>query len=340
MDRRFDIAKPMQVGGQAVLEGVMMRAPGMVATAVRRADGQIVVRKEQHRSLADRYPAVKLPVMRGAVGLIEMVVIGMRTLNFSAEIAMQDAKADEERNGQAPKNGSSGSAPSSSKEGFKLGLTVALSLVIGVALFFATPLLIATAFFKVEQQPLYFNLIAGGIRVGLLLMYLFVISMFKDIQRLFQYHGAEHKAVFAFERGEGLDVAAAARQSRLHPRCGTSFLLVVMVVAILLFSVLDAIVMQWLGELTLFTRLLTHLPLIPLVGGISYEFIKASAKRSDTVIGKVVVAPGLWLQKITTKEPDETQLEVALVALRCALGEDYAIQSPVELLGSEQVSVN
>ena len=340
--KRFDVTKPMQVGGQAVLEGVMMRASGMVATAVRRSNGEIVLKKEPHVSLGEKYSVFKLPLLRGAVGLIEMMVIGMRTLNFSAEVAVQDVESSEKQNGNGQvsnlalrKNGSS-----SASESIKLGLTVTVSLAAGIALFFITPLLVATVFFNVGQEPFLFNFIAGGLRVGLLLVYLLAISMSKDIKRLFQYHGAEHKAVFAFERGEGLNIAAAARQSRFHPRCGTSFLLIVMIVAIVLFSMLDALLIGWLGQLTLLTRLLTHLPLIPLVGGVSYEFIKASAKRSETFIGGIVVAPGLWLQKITTKEPDDSQLEVALVALRCALGEDHAIQSPVNLLALEEALVN
>jgi len=339
---RFDIAKPMQVGGQAVLEGVMMRAPGMVATAVRRSNGEIVLKKEPYASLGEKYPVFKLPIMRGAVGLVEMMVIGMRTLNFSAEVAVQDGENSEKRNGtsKAPSNASRKNGSGSTSESIKLGLTVAVSLVAGIALFFITPLLVATVFFNVGQEPLLFNLIAGGIRVGLLLVYMLAISMLRDIKRLFQYHGAEHKAVFAFERGEGLSIAAAARQSRFHPRCGTSFLLIVMMVAIVFFSILDALLIVWLGQLTLVARLLTHLPLIPLVGGVSYEFIKASAKRSETFIGRIVVAPGLWLQKITTKEPDDSQLEVALVALRSALGQEYVIQSPVDMVMLEEVSVN
>lgn len=336
MKSKFDATKPMAVGGQAVLEGVMMRAPGMVATAVRRANGEIVVKKEAQTSLAEKYPIFKAPILRGAVGLIEMMVIGIRTLNFSAEVAMQD---DEEKDGSNG-NGKAKKPSSAMKENFRLGATVAFSLVIGVVVFFVTPLAVTTFFFDVDQHPLWFNLIAGGIRIGLLLAYLAAISMLKDIKRLFQYHGAEHKAVFAFEKGQGLTVAAAAKQSRFHPRCGTSFLLIVMCVAIVLFSLLDVLLIQWLGELTVVIRIATHLPLIPLVGGVSYEFIRASAKRSETTIGKIVVAPGLWLQKITTKEPDETQLEVAVVALRCALGEEYEAVSPVMVAALDEISVN
>jgi uncharacterized protein YqhQ len=332
VSKQFDVTKPMQVGGQAVLEGVMMRAPGMVATAVRRANGEIVVKKEAQRSLAERYPVFKLPVFRGALGLVEMMIVGMRTLNFSAEIAMQDI--GESHNGNGHHTTKAG------KENIKIGLTVAFSLAVGIGIFFVTPLLVATAFFHVEQQPLTFNLVAGAIRITLLLVYLGAISLMKDIRRLFQYHGAEHKAVFAFERGEELTVAAASRQTRFHPRCGTSFLLIVMISSIFLFSVIDAIVMSWLGQLTLVTRMLTHLPLIPLVGGVSYEFIRASAKRSETFIGRIVVAPGLWLQKITTKEPDDSMLEVAVTALRSALGLDVQGDPPTGVLALKEVSAN
>jgi uncharacterized protein YqhQ len=341
VSNRFDAAKPMQVGGQAVLEGVMMRGPGTVATAVRRTNGKIVVQKEHHVSLGERYPALKWPVLRGAIGLIEMMVVGMRTLNFSAQIAMEDLQETESgKNGKSNGNGSAHKTPSSFKDNLKLGLTVAFALAVGIALFFVTPLLIATFVFNVDQQAFLFNFVAGIVRVGLLLAYLFLISLSKEIKRLFQYHGAEHKAVFAFERGERLTVEAAARQSRFHPRCGTSFLLIVMVVSILLFSALDALLILWLGKLTIVTRLLTHIPLIPLVGGISYEFIKFSAKRSETTLGRVIVTPGLWLQKITTKEPDASQLEVAVVALRSALGEETVLDAPLDTLSLEAISVN
>jgi uncharacterized protein YqhQ len=324
--------KPMAVGGQAVLEGVMMRAPGMVATAVRRANGEIVVKKEPQLTLSERHPIFKLPILRGAVGLIEMMVIGVRTLNFSAEVAMQDAGQSVGFNGNGRQE-----AASSMKDNLRLGVTVAFSLAVGVAVFFVTPLVVTTFFFDVEQEPLWFNLIAGGVRIGILLGYLVAISLLKDIRRLFEYHGAEHKAVFAFEKGEPLTVEAAARQSRFHPRCGTSFLLIVMFVAIVLFSLLDAALIQWLGDLNVLMRVATHLPLIPLVGGVSYEFIRASAKRSETAIGKLVVAPGLWLQQITTREPDASQLEVALVALRSALGQESVAPA---FVGGEEVSVN
>lgn len=327
-NNRFDITKPMQVGGQAVLEGVMMRAPGMVATAIRRADGTIVVRKDPFTSLAERYPVFKAPIIRGAVGLVEMLVVGVRTLNYSGEIAMEDAER-----GEDGKDTHRARVPSSGEKA-KLGLTVLFALVAGAVLFFATPLFVATAFFSVEQQPLLFNLVAGGIRMVIFLAYLISISFLPDVRRLFQYHGAEHKAVFAYEKGESLDVASATRQMRFHPRCGTSFLLIVMLVSILLFSMLDAVLIFWLGPISLVTRLMTHLPLLPFVGGVSYELIRISARHSSTLIGRIIVAPGLWLQKITTKEPDDGQLEVALTALRTALGQEEPASTPQQTVAA------
>lgn len=321
----------MQVGGQAVIEGVMMRGPGMIATAVRRSNGTIAVKKERYVSLAEKNRLLKLPLLRGAVGLIEMMVIGVRSLNFSAEIAMEDASGT---------NGPRTMVKKPVHEKLGLALIVAFSLAAGIAIFFVTPLFVTTTLFSVDQDPLRFNLIAGGIRIVLLMGYLIVMSMLKDIRRLFQYHGGEHKAVFAFEAGESLNVPAAERQSRFHPRCGTSFLLIVMLVAIVSFALLDAVLIRSLGTITIGIRLATHLPLIPLVGGISYEFIKASAKRSTSTLGRIVVAPGLWLQRITTKEPDREQLEVALVALRCALGEEYHSTATAEVLSSQAISVN
>jgi uncharacterized protein YqhQ len=203
-------------------------------------------------------------------------------------------------------------------------LTLVFALAMGVGIFFVTPLFLASYLFQLEQKAFEFNLVAGLIRIAILLGYLSAISMMKDIKRLFQYHGAEHKSVFAFELNGELFPPVVQQFSRFHPRCGTSFLLIVMFVAILSFSVLDLFLIQWLGELTLLKRLVTHIPFIPIVGGIAYEFIKFSAKHSTTAWGRVIIAPGLWLQKITTKEPDHSQLEVAIVALKCALGVEDA----------------
>ncbi len=307
----FNPAEPMQVGGQAVIEGVMMRAKGMIATAVRRPDGKIIVKKEEFHSLAERYPFLRIPIIRGAVGLIEMMYIGIKTFNYSAEIAMGDPSGSE-------------SEPAKGQSTFSLSVALIAAIALGLGIFFFIPLFIATLFFKVEQQPLLFNLVAGAIRITILIVYLYSISLMKDIYRLFQYHGAEHKAVFTFEQNAPLEISSALRFTRFHPRCGTSFVLLVMLVSILLFSILDAAVLLAYGSLSLPIRLATHIPFIPIVGGISYEVLKMSAKHAASPFGRLLVAPGLWLQKITTKEPDESQMEVSLCAIKAALRLDEA----------------
>lgn len=315
----YDPNKPMQIGGQAVIEGVMMRAPGSVATAVRRSNGEIVVQHLPYRSVIERTPWLNKPVLRGAIGLVDMMYIGIKTLNFSADVAMRDAEAAD-----ATAKGTKREEPSK----WALALSLVFALGVGILLFFVTPLFLTTVFFELEQHALEFNLVAGSVRVTMFLIYLLGISLLKDIKRLFQYHGAEHKSVFAFELNVPLQPPAVAEQSRFHPRCGTSFLLIVMFVAILSFAVLDAVLISWLGELTLLVRLATHLPFLPVVAGLSYEIIKFSAKHATTWWGKILVAPGLWLQTVTTREPDASQIEVAIVALRCALGQDDAARYP------------
>ena len=326
---RYDPTKPMQVGGQAVIEGVMMRAPGSVATAVRRANGAIVVKQEPYQSVVEKYKILKLPVLRGAIGLVDMMYLGIKTLNFSAEIAMQDVDSG---NGQEKSNGKK-----KSQSSLALAGTLVLALALGIGIFFVLPIFITTEVFHFEQSALAFNLVAGIIRISILLGYLSAITLSKEIQRLFQFHGAEHKTVFAFEPSDQLLPTVVLGHSRFHPRCGTSFLLIVMFVAIIAFSLLDAVLIQILGSITIVTRLLTHLPFIPVVGGLSYEVIKFSAKHTTTWWGKLLIAPGLWLQRVTTKEPDESQAEVAIVALKCALGLEDPAKYPLQDLAAVEM---
>ena len=317
----------MQVGGQAVIEGVMMRAPGSVATAVRRANGDIVVKQEKYASIIEKYRILKLPVLRGAVGLIDMMYLGIKTLNYSAEIAMLDVQEKED-----PPGGNGQRKPQS-----KLALagTLLFALALGVAIFFVLPIFVTTKVFHFEQNAFEFNMVAGLIRITILLTYLSAIALSKEIQRLFQFHGAEHKTVFAFELTDQLNPQKVSAHSRFHPRCGTSFLLIVMFVAIVAFSLLDAMTIALVGKLTFAIRLLTHLPFIPVVGGISYEVIKFSSKHTATWWGRLMIAPGLWLQRVTTREPDESQLEVAIVALRCALG----MEDPAKYILKDKVFI-
>ena len=336
----YDPNKPMQVGGQAVIEGVMMRAPGSVATAVRRANGQIIVQQQNYKSVTEKYKWLNVPILRGAVGLIDMMYLGIKTLNFSAEIAMLDVEIKEAKsNGKAVENNFENKTKSQSK--LALVATLIFALALGIGIFFIVPLYFTTKVFAIEQTALMFNLVAGAIRITILLLYMAGISLMKDIQQLFRYHGAEHKSVFAYELKGSLVPESAIKYSRFHPRCGTSFLLIVAFVAILSFSLLDAFLLIFIGRITLPIRLLTHLPFIPIVGGLAYEIIKFSAKHGTTWWGKTLIAPGLWLQHITTKEPTEPQIEVALVALKCALGQEdptkYILQPDPAIVSSIKV---
>jgi uncharacterized protein YqhQ len=317
----YDPNKPMQVGGQAVIEGVMMRAPGSVATAVRRANGQIIVQQQKYKSVTEKYKWLNVPILRGAVGLIDMMYLGIRTLNFSAEIAMLDVETKEAK-GKTESKEKDSENKTKTQSNIALALTLVFALALGIGIFFIVPLYLTTKVFAIEQTAVTFNLVAGGIRITILLLYMAGISLMKDIKQLFRYHGAEHKSVFAFELKAPLVPDSVKTFSRFHPRCGTSFLLIVAFVAILSFSLLDALLLKLLGTLTLLVRLLTHIPFIPIVGGLAYEIIKFSAKHGTTWWGRILIAPGLLLQKITTKEPTEAQIEVAIIALKCALGQE------------------
>ena len=310
-------SKPQSVGGQAVIEGVMMRAPKAIATAVRTLDKKITVKVDPYLALSKRYKILNIPILRGAVSFFEMLVIGIRTLSYSADVAMKEAQEEEQKKEDNPRT---------KRQVFfdelLLGGSLVLALALGVGLFFFLPLL-AAQLLHASRGALGFNLIAGGIRIAIFLAYLWAISRWKEIRRIFEYHGAEHKSVFAYEAGEELTVERTRKYSTLHPRCGTSFILIVAVLAILVFSVTDALFVEVFGHTqNLWQRFLTHFTFLPLVAGASYELLKFSGKKSDHKIMRCLIAPGLWLQKITTKEPDDEQLEVALTALKHALGEE------------------
>ncbi len=291
----------INIGGQAVIEGVMMRAPRSVAIAVRRPNGEIVVRKDMVVPLSERFPVVKLPVIRGAVALFSSLVTGIKALNFSAN----EALAEEERKEEGKSDLSS----------WAMAGTMAVAFAFGILLFFFLPLYatkLLTQLAIISDNNIIFNLVDGVIRVAVFLLYIWSISMMKDIQRVFQYHGAEHKSIFAFEAGDELTVANVRRYSRLHPRCGTSFLLIVMLVSIVIFS---AIPKLW----PFYMKGGARVVLLPLIAGISYEFLKWSAKNDHSPLVKLIIAPGLALQRLTTREPDDTQLEVAIRSMQEAL---------------------
>jgi len=278
------MSERLLIGGQAVMEGVMMRSPHWTATAVRRPDGDILTSVQRLDSLLVRYPWLRLPVLRGIIVLYEALTIGIRALFFSANAAL----GEEEQ-----------------LTASQIGVSAAVGLALAVGLFFVLPTIGARALDRFLPSVVLLNLVEGAIRVSILIVYIGSIARLPDIRRVYAYHGAEHKAVNAYEAGDPLDVAAVRRHSRFHPRCGTSFLLIVMVVAIIVFS--------FLGRPPLVLRIASRVALIPLVAGVSYEIIRAGARYRWF---RPLVAPGMWLQRLTTREPDEAQMEVAARALR------------------------
>jgi len=290
----------INIGGQAVIEGVMMRAPRSMAIAVRRASGEIVVRRDMVVPLSERFPVVKLPIVRGAVALFSSLITGIKALNFSANEAM----VEEEGKGENEELSS-----------WAMAGTMAIAFGFGILLFFILPLYatkLLTQLAIISDNNIIFNLVDGVIRVAVFLLYIWSISRMKDIQRVFQYHGAEHKSIFAFEAGDELTVANVRGYSRLHPRCGTSFLLIVMLVSIVIFSLIPKL---WPFYMKAGARII----LLPLIAGVSYEFLKWSARNDHSPLVKLIIAPGLALQRLTTREPDDSQLEVAIRSMQEAL---------------------
>lgn len=366
------------VGGQAVIEGVMMRTPNAYAIAVRKADGTIVNTAARLPKWSEKYPILKLPVLRGGAVLVQSMGLGIKALNYSANEAFAEAEQAEEVKvalspavieGEGDFAGLTGAVPGlfpvptqkRSKDELKKGTTgaavgsIIFALIFNVLLFVAAPLLLTNALFiaagwattpaaatstvapaanaapaePVEEAwytnawstvrpylhpvrpSVAFNLIDGMIRMTFFLIMIVSFSLLKDIRRVFQYHGAEHKTVFTWEAGLPLTVENARPQPRQHPRCGTSFLMVVMLVAIVLFSVIkfDSLLLNFLIRIVL----------MPVVAGLSYEIIRLSAKKESSWIFKIMTMPGVWLQNVTTKEPDDQQLEVAIEALKESL---------------------
>jgi uncharacterized protein YqhQ len=299
------------VGGQAVIEGVMMRTPHAYAVAVRRANGTVEIKKEPVRRISDYWKPLSWPVVRGFAVLVQSLSLGIRTLNFSFNVAMVDIEEEE----RARNAGKARKQKKAKENGFlPIALSMLSAIAVAVFLFILAPLWITTwlkTYFAAIHNWVVFNLVDGVIRVVFFLAYILLISRMKDIRRVFQYHGAEHKVVFTWEAKEELTVDNARRKSTLHPRCGTSFLLVVMVVSIVVFSLF-----KFTGFWAIFA---SRVVLIPVISGLSYELIRLSAPRCQRGFFRWFVMPGLALQRITTKEPSDDQLEVAILALREAL---------------------
>jgi uncharacterized protein YqhQ len=288
----------LNIGGQAVIEGVMMRSPTYYATAVRTPQGRIVIQKIPYVGLTHRFKYLNIPIVRGALNLIETLVVGIRSLSFSASQAVEE----EDKKKDTKKKGASSLAIFGS---------IVLALGLGFLIFFYLPLIL-TELFNVKSG-LFFNLIDGVFRLAIFLLYIYLISRWKEMRRIFQYHGAEHKTIYAFEAGKDLTTQNTKDFSTLHPRCGTSFLIVVMIVSVIVFI--------FLGKPETWSDRLLRFSMIPLIGGISFEFIKLSAKERFQKLFRPAVWPGLVLQKITTQEPSEDMIEVAIAALDACL--DY-----------------
>jgi uncharacterized protein YqhQ len=287
------------VGGQAVIEGVMMRSPSAVATAVRKSNGEIVVTHRAFRGVAARHKLLNLPIVRGGINLIETLVLGMQALSFSAEQA-----AEAEAPAAAPRR-----ATPAWQQQLATTATLVAALAAGIGFFFYLPLVLTER--TGVRGGVAFNLVDGAFRIVFFLAYLWGISLWKEMRRVFQYHGAEHKSIFVFESGLPLEPEMSQRFTTFHPRCGTSFLLLVMLTSIVVFS--------FLGRPDSVGERLLRLAFVPVIAGIAYELIKLSVRPSWQRWMQPLIQPGLWLQKITTKEPSLDQVEVAMTAMRSCL---------------------
>ena len=276
------------VGGQAVLEGVMMRHGNKIATAVRKPDKEITVQEQYHVPLSKRYKLLGLLFVRGFITLVEMMVIGMKTLMFSAEVGLREGEKK--------------------PQGWETIVSIVIGLGVGLLLFVVVPAYFFTLLKSIVSNVFLLNVLEGCIRLGIFFGFLSATLLLEDMRRVFMYHGAEHKTVFAWEDGQELIVENIRKYSTRHPRCGTSFLLVVIIVSIFVFSLL--------GRPEFLHRVFYKLSLLPVIAGISYEVIRFTGKHRDRKWVQIVSWPGLLLQKITTREPTDDQIEVAIVAMK------------------------
>jgi uncharacterized protein YqhQ len=293
------------VGGQALIEGVMMRNRQKISWAVRKPDGTAILENMLFVSLTQRYKLLKLPVLRGAVNLYESLAIGLKTLSRSAEIAASEEKSPGEK--------------ASAKEKTAMAFSMIAAFAVSFLVFLYLPMKLMSLVIP-KESALLFNLAAGVIRVAFFIVYLFLISLMKDIRRVFEYHGAEHKAISAYEAGKPLLVDELRPFSTFHPRCGTSFLFISAIMCIIIFALFDAIVINIAGPYpTVLIRVVAHLIMLAPVAGISYEALKLSSKFKNVFPVNMLVLAGLWLQRITTRKPDDSQMEIAIKALKAVL---------------------
>ena len=293
------LARYAPVGGQAVIEGVMMRSPRMVATAVQRSSGEVLTQVTPFRSITRKIKPLGIPVVRGMVGLVETLLLGMKSLSYSADEAARDESAKEGKPAKEAKGIST----------WSMTLTMAISFALGLFIFFYLPLKLTE--WTGVQGSIAFNLVDGVFRLSFFLAYLYLISLWGEMKRLFQYHGAEHKVIHTFEHGQEITPENAKPFTTLHPRCGTSFLLSLMIISIVVFMFFGR--PETLGD-----RLLRFAG-VPFIAGLGFEYIRLSGKHTGNPVVRALAQPGLWLQRITTKEPDLKQLAVACAALQSVL---------------------
>jgi uncharacterized protein YqhQ len=292
------------VGGQAVLEGVMMRSPHAWAIAVRKPCGEVATHREPLERPSEKHKWMGWPVVRGVMTLGYAMTLGFRALRFSANVALDQIPAKEH-------------GKKLEISGWVATVNIVISLAFFIVMYKFLPLLAATGLKRVNPifaNPIMFNVVDGVIRIGLFLLFIWGVSLMKDIRRVYQYHGAEHKTVFAFENGDSLDTGAVQKYSTFHPRCGTSFLMTVMIFSILVYIVANAI----FPVTTFWARFATRIVLLPVIAGLSYEIIRFAARHRGSLFA-LMTAPGLWLQRITTQPPSDDQVHCAIVALDQAM---------------------
>ena len=304
------------IGGQAVIEGVMMRGPKESAIAVRKPDGEIIVEKKPINSFVAKFKINKIPFVRGAFSFIESLIEGTKALMFSAEffdIEDEEEKKKTEEMTEEELKKKEAKDKKSLNIAIYVSVVVALIFSIGVFMILPTFLVGLLRDYAGMTNNILTTAVEGITRILIFLIYILLVSKMEDIKRVFQYHGAEHKTIFCYEAGEELTVENVKKQKRLHPRCGTSFLILVMIISIILFSFIS-----WEDKVM---RIVIRLLLLPVVAGISYELIKFAGRHTGVVV-RIISAPGMWLQKITTNEPDDSQIEVAIESLKAVLTGD------------------
>ena len=300
------------IGGQAVIEGVMMKGRKLYAVAVRKPDGEIEVDVQDTKSILDRYKVLRLPILRGIAVFIESLTLGVKTLSYSAEVFGDEEEVEESKFEKWLMEKLGDKA-----EKFLIGATMCVSFILAIGIFMVLPMLISTLFKKFIDSSFVLNLVEGALRIFIFLGYMKLVTCMKDIQRTFQYHGAEHKTINCLEQEKELTVENVRSCTRLHKSCGTSFLFVVMIVSILVFSLFTT-QNVWL-------RMVTRIVMVPVVAGISYEFIRWARKADSNKLAELLSKPGMWLQReFTTIEPDDEQIEVAIAAIKGVLDNENA----------------